>query len=55
MRKIVFCFCCLWISHAISPQAYLPVPGTMDQYTIFNFSQSWLTMADSQLFFTRPE
>ena len=54
-KKIILQFCFLLMTLTIYPQSYLPGPGTMDRYTVFDFSQYWLTATDTQVFYASPD
>lgn len=56
MKKSTISVCILLISLFVYPQNYLPKSGTMNKYTVYNFSQHWnLTVPDSQIFQTLPD
>lgn len=55
MEKILFNVCFLLLSFSTWAQSYLPVVGSMDTLTVFDFSQYWLTVADTQVFYTSPD
>jgi len=52
MKKLLIAFLSIIQSNAQSPY---PVPGLMNKYTVFGFSQYWLNTADTQVYHLSPD
>ena len=54
MRTILI-FLSLLIASSLKAQSQYPLKGTMDNYTVFGFSQWYLTQEDTQVFVLEPD
>ena len=55
MKKYLWPLLLALASTGLHAQDELPTPGTMDNYTYFVFSQTGLTVADTQIFHVSPD